>query len=67
MADRLAARSRQHGYATSRFESRAQNARRQATTICEVLLSQSFCQLLLEVHCSRMPRPDPRRTPSSSV
>jgi two-component system, chemotaxis family, protein-glutamate methylesterase/glutaminase len=42
MADRLAARSRQHGntHATSRFESRAENARHQAATIRAVLMQE---------------------------
>ena len=43
MADRLAARSRQqgHGHATSRFESRAKNAREQAATIRAVLIGET--------------------------
>ena len=43
MADRLAARSRQHGHAhaTSRFESRAREARRQAGTIRAVLVGET--------------------------
>ena len=43
MADNLAARSRQHGHehATSRFEGRAENARRQASTIRAVLVQET--------------------------
>ena len=43
MADRLAARSRQYGHAhaTSRFERRAQDARRQAATIRAVLVRET--------------------------
>jgi hypothetical protein len=43
MADGLAARSRHHGHAhaTSRFESRAQEARRHAATIREVLVKET--------------------------
>jgi two-component system chemotaxis response regulator CheB len=43
MADRLAARSRQHGHAhaASRFEKRARNARRQAATIRVVLVKET--------------------------
>ena len=42
MADRLAARSRQHGHtlAASRFEGRAQNAKQQAGTIRTVLMKE---------------------------
>ena len=43
MAERLAARARQHGRAnaTSRFESRAQEARQQARTIRAVLVGDA--------------------------
>jgi hypothetical protein len=43
MADRLAARARQHGHAraASRFEDRAEDARRQAVTIRAVLLGET--------------------------
>ncbi|MDP9478022.1 MAG: hypothetical protein M3R38_20465 [Actinomycetota bacterium] len=43
MADRLAARSRRHGHAhaTSRFESRARQARQQAGTIRAVLMGDT--------------------------
>ena len=37
MAERLAARSREHEHAAKRFEERARDARRQAATIRQVL------------------------------